>query len=133
MTILLERFALWLRNTGQRGDVMSESRGGKEDRRLKKSFSAIYERGSEYINSSVFQEFLTSRELKVRGKSCNITGLQIADLIAHPSFKSMLVARGEAEVRSTFGERIIRTLEDTGKFLSDSHGRIDGYGRKWLP
>jgi hypothetical protein len=38
LTILLERFALWLGKQRFRGDVMAESRGGKEDKRLKAEF-----------------------------------------------------------------------------------------------
>ena len=36
MEILLERFNFWLNRRGAKGDVMAESRGGGDDRRLKK-------------------------------------------------------------------------------------------------
>ena len=45
MEIVLERYVLWLERQGSVGDVMSESRGGKEDKRLKASFALIVERG----------------------------------------------------------------------------------------
>ena len=35
LEVLLERYVLWLTEAGFRGDVMAESRGGHEDRRLK--------------------------------------------------------------------------------------------------
>lgn len=35
LTVLVERYALWLRAKGAVGDVMAESRGKKEDQRLK--------------------------------------------------------------------------------------------------
>ncbi len=39
------------------------------------------------MQSDKFAKNLTSKQLKVKPKSHNITGLPIADLIAHPSFK----------------------------------------------
>ena len=41
MAALLERFNFWLRRRGIQGDVMAESRGGKEDKRLKESFKNL--------------------------------------------------------------------------------------------
>ena len=85
LAILLERFALFLNRNNYCGDIMIESRGGKEDMRLKKSFSYLWENGSEYIKPQLFQNVFTSKQLKVKQKTANISGLQLADLIAHPS------------------------------------------------
>jgi hypothetical protein len=41
LAILLERFVLFLKRSNGRGDVMAESRGGKEDVRLKDSFERL--------------------------------------------------------------------------------------------
>jgi hypothetical protein len=49
LQVLLERFVLHLENQGDRGDVMVESRGGKEDRRLKDSYARLYRHGTDYI------------------------------------------------------------------------------------
>ena len=38
LALLLERFTFFLEHQEVKGDVMAESRGGKEDMRLKKSF-----------------------------------------------------------------------------------------------
>jgi hypothetical protein len=46
LAILLERFNFWLNRHSQKGDVMAESRGGKEDRRLKDSFHRLREQGT---------------------------------------------------------------------------------------
>jgi len=43
LRILVERFVLFLETENAVGAVMSESRGGKEDIHLKKSFKRIYE------------------------------------------------------------------------------------------
>ena len=60
LMIMLERFVLFLRRKNSCGDVMAESRGGKEDQRLKKSFNQLWVNGTAYINPSVFQSVLTS-------------------------------------------------------------------------
>jgi hypothetical protein len=46
LAILVERYVLWLRAQKSVGDVMAESRGGKEDRRLKDSFNRVFTGGS---------------------------------------------------------------------------------------
>jgi hypothetical protein len=62
MATLLERYAVWLEKQGVVGDVMVESRGGAEDRRLKAAFTQIYDNGTEHIKPEVFVACLTSRE-----------------------------------------------------------------------
>ena len=132
LTILVERYVKWLERLEAKGDVMAESRGGKEDRRLKASFSRLYTEGSDYIAPEVFSQWLTSGELKVRPKTANVTGLQLADLIAHPSFQRTRSMREPEVVLGPFGAEIVQILEEF-KYLRDAHGRIDGWGRKWLP
>src|SRR4030042_365174 len=78
LTVLLERYVFFLNTLESYGDVMAESRGGKEDVRLKKSFTRIWERGTDYVSPELFQNMLTSRQLKVKTKSNNIAGLQLA-------------------------------------------------------
>ena len=70
-------------------------------------------------------------ELKVKLKSLNITGLQLADLLAHPSRRFIFRKYGIDEgKRYVFGDKIIETIK--GKFYSGSTG-IEGYGIKKLP
>jgi hypothetical protein len=44
----------------------------------------VFERGVWMTRSEVFQSALTSSELKLKPKSANISGLQLADLLGHP-------------------------------------------------
>lgn len=111
---------------------MAESRGGKEDRRLKASFERVYDSGSPFVARQDFARQLTSRQLKVKPKANNIAGLQIADLIAHPSFRATLARREQQSLPSNFGGRIAEILE-SGKYDRDHRGTIEGWGRKWLP
>jgi hypothetical protein len=59
LAVLLERFVFFLNRRGARGDVMAESRGGKEDTRLKKSFTRLYEQGTQFLEAEQFQRALT--------------------------------------------------------------------------
>lgn len=131
MEILLERFFFFLENKNSTGDVMFESRGSKEDMRLKKSFSRIYENGTQYIESERLQKRLTSRELKVKPKMLNIACLQLADLIAHPSRRFIFRFYGIDEGKSyAFGDKIIEIIES--KYYKGKSG-LEGYGIKLLP
>ena len=132
LAVVLERYILWLKRNDCQGDVMAESRGGKEDRRLKASFSTHYNRGTDFLASSMFVVRLTSNELKIKPKSNNIAGLQLADLIAHPSYKATLAHQNQQDLPDNFGGRIAKILESS-KYNRSPEGEIEGWGRKWLP
>lgn len=132
LAVLVERFIAWLREHNQSGDVMAESRGGKEDRRLKDSFERIYLQGTEYVRPDEFARWLTSKQLKVKAKDNNIAGLQLADLIAHPSFKATVAWHNHHALTDTFGSEIAKILE-AKKYYRNYRGKIEGWGRKWLP
>lgn len=132
LDILLERFALWLRKRGAVGDVMAESRGGKEDMRLKTEFTKVRENGTDFVSAELMQATLTSRQLKVKTKGANVAGLQLADLLAHPGYKAVFCRREHKRLPDNFGGRIAAIMEDS-KYNRSMDGCIDGYGRKWLP
>ncbi len=128
LAVLLERFILFLKRRNTCGDVMAESRGGKEDRRLKTSFERLYEQGTDYIKPEEFAQVLTSRQLKVKLKANNITGLQVADLIAHPSRNEILAEQGFLNSGlAPFSRRVVTVLQ--GKY--DRVGDRD-VGKKFL-
>lgn len=113
MAVLLERFNYWLNRQSATGDVMAESRGGKEDRRLKDSFHRLWEQGTEYVAPKQFQASLTSSQLKVKPKTANISGLQLADIIAHPSRAEILDAEGLlGRPLAEFSKRVIALLQE---------------------
>jgi len=134
LAVLLERFVLFLHYGGHRGDVMVESRGGKEDSKLKASYTRLYESGTDNIPAARWQERLTSRQLKAKPKNANIAGLQLADLIAHPSRREVLLdARLVVDDRDTFGDRICAILRRSKYHRNWRTGEIEGYGKKLLP
>ena len=101
---LLQRYVGYLNHISRRGDIMGESRGGTEDRLLKASCIHVYERGVWITQAHTFQSALTTRELKLKPKSANISGLQLADLLGHPLKQWILrenrLASEEAPLRS---------------------------------
>lgn len=128
LAVLLERFVFFLNHKNSQGDVMAESRGGKEDRRLKDSFARLWESGTEYIVPEYFQESLTSKQLKVKPKANNISGLQLADLLAHPSRNEILREQGFLHKDlGHFAEKIIEILQ---KKYYQREGRV--FGKKFL-
>lgn len=128
LAVLLERFVFFLGRNNARGDVMAESRGGREDRRLKDSFTRLWQRGTEYVDPQQFQERLTSRQLKVKTKANNIAGLQLADLIAHPSRHEILHENNLVpNPPAPFGARIVGILQQK---YDQRPGRV--FGKKLL-
>lgn len=132
LEVLIERYFYWLNAKNAQGDVMAEVRGRKFDRQLERSFFRLYERGNQHISAQRFQSRLSSPKLKMKPKSQNIAGLQIADLLAHPSsqyIRSMMV--GDVQPIG-FGARISQLLVEH-KYYRKHDGQIDGFGTKWLP
>lgn len=128
LKILLERYIFFLDEGNSIGDVMAESRGGKEDLKLKDSFKRIWDNGTEFLDSSRFQNRLTSKKLKVKPKSNNIAGLQIADIIAHPSKNEILLEQGlQFQPIYVFGQKVIQILQSK-YYQRDSNV----YGKKFL-
>jgi len=131
-TTMVEQYVLCLKSRDAIGDVMAESRGGKEDQRLKVSFEEVYTHGSDSMKPEMFVAHLTSKQLKMKLKGNNIAGLQLADIIAHPSFRATLARRDSQPLADNFGGKIAEILE-ASKYVRDLDGQIDGWGRRWLP
>jgi len=128
LAVLLERFIFFLNRMNSQGDVMAESRGGKEDVRLKSSFARLWKDGTEYLAPDYFQKALTSRQLKVKPKTNNISGLQLADLIAHPSRNEILKEQGFLDKEfSLFVREVIKILQ---KKYDQYEGKM--FGKKFL-
>lgn len=132
LAVMIERYVFWLKDRNAVGDVMAESRGGKEDKRLKDSFEGVYTKGTVFVPAEIFITHLTSKQLKVKPKSNNIAGLQLADLIAHPSQRVILSYKGHQPLPDNFGGEIGKILVNC-KYIRSSSGKLDGWGRKWLP
>jgi hypothetical protein len=130
---LIERYVLYLNSHNWIGDVMIEARFPKADKRLKASFCRIYDVGTEHLPARAVQRCLRSRDIKMRPKTANIAGLQLADLIAHPSARHMRFDRECLDQPDDFGTKVADILIATRYRRHPDTMVIDGFGRKWLP
>jgi hypothetical protein len=133
MRCLVERYVLYLRRHQWKGDVVVEPRTKKVDKKLKASFERIYAEGTENIAAATFQQFLLSKDIGFFGKKANQVGLQIADLLAHPSARHMRFQREGLEVPDDFGSKVAQILVDKRYARNPKTRVVDGYGTKWLP
>ncbi|MEM9449791.1 MAG: DUF3800 domain-containing protein, partial [Cyanobacteria bacterium P01_E01_bin.6] len=112
MEVMLERYVRWLSQIHSCGDVLAESRGKQDDKKLRNSFKRIFSRGTRYGNPIDFQKRLTSSELKLANKQKNHAGLQIVDLLAHPSYRNMKFEREGTPSKDDFGTKIVSILKN---------------------
>lgn len=128
LALLLERYTFFLEQKQEQGDVMAESRGGKEDKRLKASFLKLWNEGTQFIPQERFHRVFTSKQLKVKPKSNNIAGLQLADLIAHPSRNEILSENKLLDSSlAPFAKKVIKILQS--KYYRQN-GKV--FGKKFI-
>jgi hypothetical protein len=133
MQALVERYVLWLNRHDLTGDVMAESRFKKEDKALKAAFTYLYEHGTDKIPHAVFQRCLTSREIKLEPKESNVCGLQLVDIIAHPSHQLLKCRLRDEEMTARFGKQVTQILLDKHYARNPKTRQIEGWGLKTLP
>ena len=88
---LAESYGDWLNGVGGTGDVMAEARGKREDQELKNDFSRFMVGNGIPEGTQGSRQQISSSQIKVHLKSRNITGLQLADLLAYPSKRGFLM------------------------------------------
>ena len=130
---LVERYVNWLRRHGLKGDVVIEARFKKADKKLKASFQQLWERGTGPLTPTVIQKHLISKEIGLIPKSANVAGLQMCDLLAHPSAREMRRERDGLEPYHDFGNEIVRLLIEKKYARNPRTKAIEGWGTKWLP
>ena len=132
LDVLLERYCGFLNFHNAQGDVLAESRGGAEDQQLKRAYQRLYRDGTGHRDSKYFQKALTSVEIKLKPKSKNITGLQLSDLLAHPSKQEILIDEKRLDgLGDNFGRQICQNIQ-TRYNRHVYNGRIKGYGKVFL-
>jgi len=129
LEVLLERYRGFLQGGNARylvrglrpisGDIIAESRGGREDLDLKRVYAHFYNNGTRYLSSRQLQSYLTNGQLKIKKKTANIAGLQLADLLAHPMTRRVLLEKGHvSDLGSPFAERVGQAVK----------GKVNSYG-----
>jgi len=84
LSFIIERtvFCLDAKPNGQKKvNIIIEKRGKKEDKRLAEHFQRLMARGTGYVSAERLRAY--SMSIEFRGKSKNINGLQLANLIAY--------------------------------------------------
>lgn len=132
MQILTEKYARFLDRVNDFGDIMPEGRMGKKDALLQEAYEQVRLSGNYYYSPTQIRHRIPSDNLKIRYKRDNIAGLQLADLIAHPSHMALLDQQKQPVNLGKFAIAVNDVLVAT-KYDRSSSGRIDGYGRKILP
>lgn len=132
LVAMLERYCGFLNFFNAQGDVMAESRGGKEDIQLKEAYQRVYESGTQFRELTFFQKTLTSKEIKIKPKSANIAGLQLADLLAHPCKNEILFEQKRIQKwDEVFGTKVCQCV--IGKYNRHVfQNRVQGYGKVFL-
>lgn len=131
LQVITERYVRFLELEDSRGDILIESRGKKKDRDLKTAYNTFYLQGTNYIDHTRMASSLTSKEIKIKTKEKNIYGLQLADLVAHPSYQGIKNQVQENEIHENFGNKIFTILENDKYYRKNK--KIWGFGKKWLP
>lgn len=137
LEFLMQRYQYWMQEYSKQhgqvfGDIMAESRGGREDRTTKETYKLIYE-GKGYYKLRNAENFFSSKEIKLRKKKENIAGLQFVDLISHPARRYILMQNNlAANIKPTsFEQKIVEVLVNN-KFRRQD-GTIEGYGSVFFP
>jgi hypothetical protein len=137
LEFLMQRYQYWLQDYSTQhghlfGDIVAESRGGREDKLTKETYKIIYE-GEGYNRLKNANMFFSSKEIKLKKKKDNIAGLQFVDLISHPARRYILSQNNlAANIKPTSFEQNVVEILINGKFRHKS-GRIDGFGTVFFP
>lgn len=132
MEIVVEKYAQFLERQGEIGDIMPESRQAK-DKLLQMAFDAVRSKGTDYVSSARIQSAIRAKSLKFRAKSANIAGLQLCDLLAHPSHIYTRQLMKHKVSLGPFATQVADILVKNKYDRSPNSGKIIGYGIKHLP
>lgn len=133
LNCLVERFVLYLRRHRSEGLVIIEPRSKFADKKLKNSFAHIFKFGTEHVSADSVQQALISKDIHFYPKKSDVAGLQLADMIAHPSARYMRFEKAGMEAPSDMGSQITEILLRHRYLRNPTNGVINGWGTKWLP
>jgi len=133
LTNLMERYVRWLDEHVGVGDVLVESRGKSDNMKLERAYAHIYQRGTENVSATLFQRLLSSKEIKLKPKTANIAGLQLADLVANPAWRDLICRSAGEPMKADFSRRVVEILYAKKYRRRPFDGKISGWGTKMLP
>lgn len=132
MEIMVEKYAQFLTRMNTTGDIMPEARGKRQDKELQAQFDRCRRQGTRYVSADAIRRQIPFTKLKFRTKKDNIAGLQLCDLIAHPSHYTVRHYLQHEVYRGAFCKRVSDILMDQ-KYDRGYGGKIWGYGMKSVP
>jgi hypothetical protein len=132
MQILVEKYARFLVRMNSKGDIMPEGRKGVKDDRLQEAYSTVRREGLYYFPAEKIRDRIPHDKLKFRYKAENIAGLQLADLLAHPSHMYVRSIRRHPVALGQYAGSVKEILVGS-KYDRSDQGKIDGFGIKYLP
>lgn len=129
---LMQRYQYWMQDYKAlhgscKGDILAEARGGGEDKATKTAYNEIY-LGRGYNPLKNAADVFSSSQIKLKSKSSNVAGLQLADLLSHPARRYILSQNGLADniKTSSYEQKIVEILVNS-KFRR-KEGIINGSG-----
>ena len=129
--VLLERYVFFLQENGGRGDVLAEARGKKEDHALKEEYKRFFEIGTYFCKPAYIQQFLTSKEIKIKPKSKMFVGLEFADLLSLATKLDILHSYGQIPILDdNFCKVVVENIQN--KYRSSANGQTKGFGKKLI-
>jgi Protein of unknown function (DUF3800) len=132
MEILVEKYVQFLERKQSVGDIMPEGRKKPNDPLLQDAYVTVRENGTYHVSAQRMAARLPALNLKFRYKADNIAGLQLCDLIAHPSHMIIRQRLGHPVELGAFCDQV-KTILLNHKYDRSGMGNIVGYGMKWLP
>lgn len=128
----IERYFYYLRSRNGTGDVLTEATNSDLDRDIKSLYRHFYEAGTDHIPSFRLKTRLSSNEIKIKPKTDNLAGLQLADMLAATCFSHCRRIYAEGPTFDPFAMSVAELIEGH-KFYRDHNGNPHSYGRVWRP
>lgn len=91
LRVLVERFVYEIKSSeGEKsGFIIAESRDETLDNQLRLAWMDLRTSGTEYVSASALRKYVT--DLKIKKKTEDVAGLQVADLVVSPIGRHILV------------------------------------------
>lgn len=131
LEVLLEKYYTFLKDRDGIGDVMIESRDKEDDKKLSIVYRNMFKNGTGFVEGERLRERLTSVEIKIKPKSANIPGLQIADLLV-TNLRNRMLCKYELRTNqpNSFGNKLTDAIIPK---IFKHNKKYWGYGLKKLP
>ena len=133
LNVLVERYVKFLQVCNAIGDVVTEVRGMKEDRKLRSEFEHFYETGTHFLTPAVVQARLSSKQIKIKTKEARISGIELADMLATPmKFLTLYEYKIIPELSDNFTKSVLDQIYSKIRKNPYKQETIKGFGIKLI-